>query len=98
MQLLFEAASGEVWAKDRFLELLTTSRGVHVLQWSRGLKSRFGICDVSDHDIAAGQADIETESFLLSRKQHMNESRPPFCIKHLETRIYLDCDYSLVLE
>lgn len=64
MQLLFEAASGEVWAKDRFLELLTTSRGVHVLQWSRGLKSRFGICDVSDHDIAAGQADIETESFL----------------------------------
>lgn len=64
MQLIFNAASGEEWAAERFLEVLNVSRGLHSLQWSRGLKASFGIGEVSDQEVAAGVAETETVPFI----------------------------------
>ena len=64
MQLLFSAGSGEDWAAERFSELYLSSRGLHSLQWSRGLKALLQISDVSDQDIASGKADADTQDFL----------------------------------
>ena len=56
-QLIAEAASGSAWAKERFVELFQVSRKIHPLVWSKGLKARFGIGEVSDQEISDNKAD-----------------------------------------
>lgn len=58
-QLLAAYADGQSWAGDRFKELFKvySQSHLHPLQWSRGLKSRFGIVDVSDSDIVENRVD-----------------------------------------
>ena len=64
MQILFEAMSGSDWAADVFCELFEGMRGLDSLRWSRGLKARFGIGEVSDEDITKGEAQKELEKFM----------------------------------
>ena len=59
-QLLEEFASGSAWAGDRFLELFASARQIHPLVWSRGLKARFGIGEVSDQQITDNKADASS--------------------------------------
>jgi len=56
-QLLAEIADGSEWAIDRFAELFKATRGIHSLTWSKGLKARLGIREVSDHEIIDNKAD-----------------------------------------
>lgn len=56
-QLLAEIADGSSWAVDRFIELFKSTRRMHSLTWSKGLKSRFGIGEVSDQEISNNKAD-----------------------------------------
>lgn len=58
-QLLAAYADGQSWAGDRFKELFKvySQSRLHPLQWSRGLKARFGIVDVSDSDIVENKVD-----------------------------------------
>ena len=56
-QLLAEVADGSSWARDRFAELYKSTRKLHSLVWSKGLKSFFGIVDVSDQEITDNKAD-----------------------------------------
>lgn len=56
-QLLAEIADGSKWASNRFAELFEASRNIHPLVWSKGLKARFGITGVSDHEISNNKAD-----------------------------------------
>ena len=56
-QLLSEVAYGSSWARDRFAELYKSTRKLHSLVWSKGLKSFFGIVDVSDQEITDNKAD-----------------------------------------
>ena len=56
-QLLEEFASGSAWAGECFLELFVAARQIHPLVWSRGLKARFGIGEVSDQQITDNKAD-----------------------------------------
>ena len=64
MQLLDEARTGSEWAINRFCELYSSVKGLHSLYWSRGLKARFGIGEVSDSDITNGTAQPELVKFL----------------------------------
>lgn len=58
-QLLAAFSDGQAWAGDRFKELFKTYSRFHLhpLQWSRGLKSRFRIGEVSDSDIVENLTD-----------------------------------------
>ena len=56
-QLLAEIADGSSWARDRFAELYKSTRKLHSLVWSKGLKSFFGIADVSDQEVTDNKAD-----------------------------------------
>ena len=56
-QLLAEIADGSEWAIDRFAELFKATRGIHSLTWSKGLKARLGIGEVSDQEISNNKAD-----------------------------------------
>ena len=62
-QLLAAFSDGQDWAGNRFKELFKTCLTMHLhpLQWSAGLKSRFGIGEVSDSDIV----ENKTEPFIL---------------------------------
>lgn len=62
-QLLREASSSR-WAADSFCELFSSTRCIHSLTWSRGLKSYFGISEVSDESITEGLSQPELEGFL----------------------------------
>lgn len=61
MQLLNAAYNGSDFALFRFKELFNSVRGLHVLYWSRGLKSRFNIGEFSDDEIASGSASEELQ-------------------------------------
>ena len=68
-QLLAAYADGQTWAGDRFKELFKvySQSHLHPLQWSRSLKSRFGIANVSDSAIVENRADkLILWSFLPS--------------------------------
>lgn len=56
-QLLAEVTQGATWARDRFTELFQATRKIHPLVWSKGLKARFGIGEVSDQEITNNKAD-----------------------------------------
>lgn len=56
-QLLAEIADGSSWAVDRFVELFKATRRMHSLTWSKGLKSKFVIGEVSDQEITDNKAD-----------------------------------------
>lgn len=64
MQLIDEMMNGSDWAADRFCELFKAARGLHSLCWSRGLKARFGIGEVSDEAITEGAAQPELQKFM----------------------------------
>lgn len=64
MQILSEVADGYSWAKDVFCEYFKCTRGIHSLYWSKHLKGFFGICEVSDDQIASGAADSNLQRFL----------------------------------
>ena len=64
MQILFEAASGADWAENIFCELFQSLKGMNALRWSRGLKARSGINEVSDQQITDGEAQPELLKFL----------------------------------
>ncbi|MBS1452724.1 MAG: protein rep [Lentisphaeria bacterium] len=64
MQLIDEMMNGSDWAADRFCELFKAARGLHSLCWSRGLKARFGIGEVSDEAITEGVAQPELQKFM----------------------------------
>lgn len=57
MQLLNESACGHSWARRAFADIFAAYAGKHLLYWSRGLKSRFGINEVSEEQIANNNAD-----------------------------------------
>lgn len=64
-QLMEEMASGSAWAANRFYELFCAARRIHPLVWSRGLKARFGIGEVTDQQITDNKADAsELVNFL----------------------------------
>ena len=54
--MLSEVAGGSSWARDRFAELYKATRKLHSLTWSKGLKSFFGIVEVSDQEITDNKA------------------------------------------
>lgn len=56
-QLLAEIVDGSLWAIDRFVELFKATRRMHSLTWSKGLKARFCIGEVSDQEITDNKAD-----------------------------------------
>lgn len=56
-QLLAEVTEKSDWARDRFAELFQAARKIHPLVWSKGLKARFGIGEVSDQEISDNKAD-----------------------------------------
>lgn len=56
-QILSEVAENSTWAPDRFVELFQATRKIHPLVWSKGLKARFGIGEVSDQEITNNKAD-----------------------------------------
>lgn|GEM_PF-6383298 len=62
-QLLAAFSDGQDWAGNRFKELFKTCLFMHLhpLQWSAGLKSRFGIGEISDSDIV----ENKVEPFVL---------------------------------
>jgi len=64
MQLLDEARNGSEWATNRFCELFQSTRGINSLRWSKGLKGRFGIGEVSDQEITDGAAQPELQKFM----------------------------------
>ena len=64
MQILYEAMNGQSWASDVFCELFDGMRGLDSLRWSRGLKSRLGVCEVSDEAITSGGAQKGLEKFI----------------------------------
>ena len=58
LQLLGLAARGSAWAADAYRDEVLTMRGVHWVNWSRGLKARFGIAEISEDEARAqGEAD-----------------------------------------
>lgn len=59
MQLLNEAACGHSWARKAFADIFAAYAGKHLLYWSRGLKARFGINEVSEEQIVNNSADAE---------------------------------------
>ena len=60
MQLLGLAARGSSWAADAYREEVLSMRGVHWVNWSKGLKARFGIGEISDEE-ARAQGEGEDE-------------------------------------
>ena len=56
-QLLAEVTEKSDWARDRFAELFQAARKIHPLVWSKGLKARFGIGEISDQEISDNKAD-----------------------------------------
>lgn len=56
-QLLAEIVDGSSWAVGRFVELFKATRRMHSLTWSKGLKAKFGIGEVSDQEITDNKAD-----------------------------------------
>ena len=64
LQIAYAAFTGESWAADVFCEYYKAVRGQHFLCWSRGLKSYFGINDVSDEDISLGASDPDLQHFI----------------------------------
>ena len=58
MQLLGLAARGSSWAGDAYREEVLSMRGVHWVDWSQGLKARFGIAKIDD-DEARAQGEAE---------------------------------------
>lgn len=54
-QLLADCAAGDVQAGRLFVEYSEAFRGARQLVWSRGLKERFGIGEISDEEISAIQ-------------------------------------------
>lgn len=65
MQLLNEASCGEVWARTAFATIFSAYYGKHLLHWSKGLKSRFGIKTVTDDDITSNDAEAQKFSLIL---------------------------------
>ena len=63
LQVAFAGLTGETWAEDVFCQYYKAVRGQHFLCWSRGLKSYFGINDVSDEDISQGAAQPDLQHF-----------------------------------
>lgn len=59
MQLLHESSCGQSWARKAFADIFAAYAGKHLLYWSRGLKARFGINEVSEEQIANNSADSE---------------------------------------
>lgn len=59
MQLLHESLCGHSWARKAFADIFAAYAGKHLLYWSRGLKARFGISEVSEEQIANNNADSE---------------------------------------
>ena len=58
LQLLGLSARGSSWAADAYREEVLTMRGVHWVNWSRGLKARFGIGEISEAEARAqGEAE-----------------------------------------
>lgn len=57
MQLLHEASFGYIWARFAFASIFDAYAGRHLLHWSRGLKTHFGIGNVSDESIANNNAE-----------------------------------------
>lgn len=56
--------TGEAWAVDRFREYAQVMKGRRQLSWSRGLKERFGVDEVSDED-ACGEQEESTSTPVL---------------------------------
>ena len=50
LQLLGLAARGQSWAGEAYVDEVLTLRGKHWVNWSRGLKARFGIAELSDDE------------------------------------------------
>jgi len=59
LQLLGLAARGQSWAGEAYVDEVLTLRGKHWCNWSRGLKARFGISELSDDEARALGEDEE---------------------------------------
>jgi len=67
-QLLDDAESGDRQAKALWQEYSKVFKGRRQLVWSDGLKTRFGVAEVSDDDAAAGADEApEAEPVVLRR-------------------------------
>lgn len=64
LQVAFAGLTGETWAEDVFCQYYKAVRGQHFLCWSRGLKSYFGINNVSDEAISQGASQSDLVRFM----------------------------------
>ena len=91
MQLLQLAADGEKWAKDVYIDEVLAFRGMHILNWSKGLKRLYGIDDVTD-DEAVAQFDKEKET--LARISRCDYQSLPWRIRGEVLDIVSQCGIS----
>lgn len=78
IQLLHESTSCNQWARDAFSCIFSAYRGRHLLHWSRGLKAKFGIMDISDESIATNNADSERLMLVLEVPRKVFNSLPHY--------------------
>jgi hypothetical protein len=75
-QILADAAAGDARSAELWRDYVSATKGRRQLEWSRGLKRRFGIEDVSDEDTAMRAArDESTEVVLELSKSEWNALR-----------------------
>ena len=75
-QILADAAEGDARSAELWRDYVSATKGRRQLEWSRGLKRRFGIEDVSDEDTAMRAArDESTEVVLELSKSEWNALR-----------------------
>lgn len=88
--LLDAVDDGETWAIAAFVEFFRATKGRRAIVWSRGLKARFGIGELSDEEIAAREVgglvlDVVPSDRWLSWCRSLTSSGVVVALAHLES-------------
>jgi hypothetical protein len=64
-----DADRGPAWARGVFRTYATTMRGKTHLKWSRGLKARLGVAEMTDEQVMEAPAEADETLYLTLTKQ-----------------------------
>ena len=70
-ELLADASRGDAQSRVLWCDYVSATKGARQLEWSRGLRARFGLAEVTDEELAARAAEEQQAETLLefSRSQ-----------------------------
>ena len=64
-ELLADASRGDAQSRVLWCDYVSATKGARQLEWSRGLRARFGLAEVTDEELAARVAEEQQAETLL---------------------------------